>query len=308
MGHHPGDQPTRRALLLLNPNARRGKVGVETALDRLKAANIELVEPPVPDRDSASEVIVAHAQEADLVIVGGGDGSLNAAAAGLRETGLPFGILPLGTANDLARTLEIPLDLSRAAQVIVEGERRALDLGVVNEKFYFNVASVGFSASLARNLTKEAKKRWGTLGYGLSAARLVSQSRPFTVQIDHDGHTEEVRTFQVSVGNGRHYGGGLVVDETAAPDDGRLDVYSLEVEHWSELLALVPALRLGTLKRWKKVRTFSTTELTIRTRRVHDVNADGDLLTTTPAHFSVRTAAVQVFVPRPGHWARFPFQ
>lgn len=298
MGQQTGDQPHRRALLLLNPNARRGSGGVEAALERLKSGNIALVEPPVPDRDSASRAIEEHADEVDLVIVGGGDGSLNAAAAGLAKTGLPFGILPLGTANDLARTLEIPMDLTEAADVILDGALRPLDLGVVNEKYFFNVASVGFSASLARNLTKEAKKRWGTLGYGLSAARLVSQSRPFTVQIDHDGHTEEVRTFQVSVGNGRHYGGGLVVDDTAAPDDGRLDVYSLEVAHWSELLALLPALRRGTQKRWKNVRTFSTTELVVRTRRAHDVNADGDLLTTTPAHFSVHRKAVSALVPR----------
>jgi diacylglycerol kinase (ATP) len=106
-----------------------------------------------------------------------------------------------------------------------------------------------------------------------------------------------VRTVQVSVGNGRFYGGGMTVENTAQPDDGRLDVYSLEIRHWSQLLALLPSLRRGTHGRWKNVRAFGTVELTLRTPREHEVNADGDLVTTTPAHFQIRHAAVSVFVP-----------
>jgi diacylglycerol kinase (ATP) len=140
-------------------------------------------------------------------------------------------------------------------------------------------------------------RRWGTLGYAVAAARLLAQSRPFTVYIDHDGSTEEVRTVQVSVGNGRFYGGGMTVENTAQPDDGRLDVYSLEIRHWSQLLALLPSLRRGTHGRWKDVRAFGATELALRTPREHEVNADGELVTTTPAHFQIRRAAVSVFVP-----------
>jgi len=106
-----------------------------------------------------------------------------------------------------------------------------------------------------------------------------------------------VRTVQVSVGNGRFYGGGMTVETSAQPDDGRLDVYSLEVRHWAELVALLPSLRRGTHGQWTNVRAFATTELTLRTRRPHDVNADGELVTTTPARFTIRRAAVEVFVP-----------
>jgi diacylglycerol kinase family enzyme len=181
--------------------------------------------------------------------------------------------------------------------VIAGGATRKLDLGVVNGRFFFNVASVGFSGQLARGLTAEAKKRWGTLGYALAALKLLSESRPFTAHIDHDGTTETVRTVQISVGNGRFYGGGMTVENTAQPDDGRLDVYSLEIGHWSELLLLLPSLRRGTHGRWRKVRAFGTTGLTIRTRREHEVNADGELVTETPAEFGIRKQAVSVFVP-----------
>jgi YegS/Rv2252/BmrU family lipid kinase len=222
---------------------------------------------------------------------------LNAAAPALVETGLPFGILPLGTANDLARTLGIPADPVEAARVVAAGRTRRVDMGEVNGVLYFNVASIGFSARLARRLTSEAKRRFGALGYGLAAARLLSESRPFVVEIDHDGRTERVRTIQVAVGNGRYYGGGMAVEETARADDGRLDVYSLEVPHWWHLIRLAPALRRGTQRHSKYVRAFPTTELTLRTRRKHEVNADGELVTTTPAHFRIRPRAVAVFVP-----------
>ncbi|MDQ0313928.1 lipid kinase [Amorphus orientalis] len=294
----PASERNRRALLLLNPKARKGSDSVDEALALFRRNGIELVEASVQDYPGSAEAIEAHASDVDLVIIGGGDGSLNKAAAGLARTGLPFGILPLGTANDLARTLQIPFSIREAAEVIIDGRERRLDLGIVNDLYFFNVASIGFSATLARLLTSEAKKRWGVLGYAISAVRLAAQSRTHTVTIHHDGITESVRTIQVTVGNGRHYGGGLTVDDTAEPDDGRLDVYSLEVRHWTELIALVPSLYRGTQKHWKNVRTFSTTEVTLETRHSHDVSADGDLLTTTPARFGIAPKAVRAIVPR----------
>jgi len=114
---------------------------------------------------------------------------------------------------------------------------------------------------------------------------------------DYDGRTERARTIQVSVGNGRYYGGGLAVEASARADDGRLDVYSLEVPHWWHLIRLAPALRRGTQRNSRYVRSFATTELSLRTRRRHEVNADGELVTSTPAHFRIHPAAIRVFVP-----------
>ncbi|MCX5493447.1 lipid kinase [Kaistia dalseonensis] len=287
----------KRALFLVNRKARNGGSDIQAIIDLLKEGGVELAMPEGFQPGEIADLIRDHRDKVDAVIVGGGDGSLNASARGLLATGLPLGILPLGTANDLARTLELPKDPLAAAKLILEGHTRQIDLGSVNDHPFFNVASIGFSAHLARGLTSEAKKRWGVFGYALGAMRILSQSRPFTATIEHDGKIEPIRTIQVSVGNGRYYGGGMTVEANAKPDDGRLDVYSLELGHWSEILQLLPRLRAGTHGEDKRVRAFDTTELTIQTRRRHEVNADGELVTTTPARFTLLRRAVTVFAP-----------
>jgi YegS/Rv2252/BmrU family lipid kinase len=293
----PGRAATRRALLLLNRKARNGGLDITETLDVLRDGGITLEERGCDSSAAMAETIRSGAREFDLVIVGGGDGTLNCSAPGLVATGLPLGILPLGTANDLARTLGIGPDPVAAARTIVAGHLRPLDLGEVNGRLFFNVASLGFSAELARELTREAKKRWGTLGYALAGARLLARTRPFTAFIEHDGETLKVKTVQIAIGNGRHYGGGMTMDPDAQPDDGCFHVYSLEVDHWWRLVALAPYLKRGTHGSWRDVRVFTTSALSIRTRRPRSVNTDGELTTVTPAVFRVRPKAVHVFAP-----------
>lgn len=296
---HPRPAPRRRALLMVNPGARQGTLPLDAIRARLSAA-IDLIDVPWPGPAAVSDTVRARAREADLLVLGGGDGTLNAAASGLFDTQLPLGVLPLGTANDFARTLALPPDPLAAADLIVTGAPRAVDLGDVNGHPFLNVASIGFSADLAAGLTREAKRRFGVLGYGVVAARLILQSRLFTAFIEHDGTVETVRTLQVSVGNGRHYGGGMTVAANATADDGKLDFYSLEVDHWWRLLALLPALRNGTQGDWHDVRAFRTTQVVVRTSRPRPVNTDGELVTFTPASFTIRPAALRVYAPAAG--------
>jgi diacylglycerol kinase family enzyme len=166
----------RRALLIVNRKARTGLRSLDLAMAVLEAGNIDLVEIELASREQVLGEICEDAANVDLVILGGGDGTLNAAAPALVQTGLPLGILPLGTANDLARTLGLPGTPEGAAHVIAAGHTRAIDLGEVNGIVYFNVASIGFSATLARRLTAEAKRKWGVGGYALAAARLLAKA------------------------------------------------------------------------------------------------------------------------------------
>jgi diacylglycerol kinase (ATP) len=293
----PAGASRRRALLLVNRHARSGTASLDDALGVLRRGGVEVVEEDCSSKRPIPDAIRAQAGKFDCIIVGGGDGTLNSAAPALLETRVPLGILPLGTANDLARTLGIDPDPVAAAGLIVAGNTRRIDLGEVNGHPFFNVASVGFSAELARELTAEAKRKWGVLGYAVTALRLLTNMQPFRAWIDHDGTTDAILTVQVSAGNGRHYGGGMTVESSAEPDDGQLYVYSLEIKHWWQMLALFPSLRNGTQGSWDEVRTFRTTELTVRTRRRRAINTDGELKTHTPGRFRVLRGVVQVYAP-----------
>ncbi|GJE37470.1 lipid kinase [Methylobacterium persicinum] len=287
--------PARRALLSCNPKARNGGFSLDEVRTILRAGGIEPVDPP--GEAKPDEAIRALAGEVDFVILGGGDGTMNAAAESLVETGLPLAILPLGTANDLARSLGLPLDPLAAARFIPTAQLQPVDLGWVNGHYYFNVASIGFSAELAGELTSEAKKRWGVLGYAVAAVRVLRKVRPFGVTLEYDGKVERVVTIQVSVGNGRHYGGGMTVEQAASVDDGNLDFYSLEIDHWWRLLALLPALRRGTQGKAADVRAFKTQEIRLYTRKPRPINTDGELTTETPAHFKVMPKILRIYAP-----------
>ncbi|MGH6761643.1 MAG: lipid kinase [Phyllobacterium sp.] len=288
---------SKTALLMVNPRSRQGRNSLPQVRNLLARAGVGFVEPSFGESDTASDIIRKRASEVDLVIMGGGDGSLNGAAQGVLDTGLRVGVLPLGTANDFARTLGLPPDLPSAVDVIVKGKTKRVDIGLANGNPFFNVASIGFSADLAMSLTEDAKKRWGKLGYAIVAAKLLKGSRLFTATLDHDGQVEQFKTLQVSVGNGRFYGGGMTVHADATVTDGLLDFYSLEVDHWWRLLRLLPSLRRGTHGEWDDVRAFSTKALTIHTSKSRPVNLDGELRTSTPVEFSILEQAIEVYVP-----------
>jgi YegS/Rv2252/BmrU family lipid kinase len=288
----------RKALLFANVASRQGAMDLAPALEVLRAGGVRVLEQRPPDVRRLGAWIREHRSAADLVIIGGGDGTLNAAAEGLLEAGLPLGILPLGTANDLARTLEIPVDVVEASRVIAEGLIHRIDLGRANGKHFFNVASVGLSVHVARELGVEVKRRWGVLGYPLTLWRALGRHRSFRAEIQCNGARTRVRTIQISVGNGRHYGGGMTIAADAAIDDGLLDVVSLAPQGLIELTLNLPALRWGWHERAARVRHWRCRDIAIRTGRSLPVNTDGEVTTRTPAHIVVVPKALAVLVPR----------
>jgi YegS/Rv2252/BmrU family lipid kinase len=291
--------PCRRALLIVNANSRSGATQLRSAVERLEAYGIEPVHRECGSRDELSPVIVEHGRDVDLVVVGGGDGTLNAAALGVIERNLPLGVLPMGTANDLARTLGIPTDLDAAAQIIAEGRTRRIDLGLVNGEPFFNVASLGLSAELAQELTREIKRRYGRLGYGIVALKVLARARPFRARIESEDGAVLVQTLQIAVGNGRYYGGGNAVEKDAAIDDQHLDLYSLELTRAWKLALMARSFRYGEHGAWEEVRAIRAKEFTVHTRRPRPVNCDGEIVTETPARFTIRPRAVTVLAPAP---------
>jgi diacylglycerol kinase (ATP) len=203
----------------------------------------------------------------------------------------------MGTANDLARTLEIPTDLSAACQLIASGKVRLIDLGWVNGQHFFNVASLGLSVQITQRLTKDVKQRWGVLAYAFTALQTIWESRPFRAEIKVNNQSFHVKTIQIAIGNGRYYGGGMTVAEDATIDDRRLDLYSLETKNWWKIIALLPAMRQGNHNSWPNVRALHAQEIEINTSKRRPINTDGEITTQTPAKFRVIPQALAVIAP-----------
>jgi diacylglycerol kinase (ATP) len=289
-----------RALLLVNRAARRGAETLDDAVACLREHGLELVEESSAAPDRLTGVITRYRGEVDRVVLGGGDGTLGAALPGLLETGLPLGILPLGTANNVARTLGIPPELRAACHVAAEGMRRRIDVGQVNDHYFLTTASLGLSVRITARLTGAAKQRWGVLAYAVTAVRAAAGSRPFHADIEWEGGRLRTRTLQIVVGNGRYYGSAMTVAEDAAIDDGRLDLYSIEAKHWLAIAPLLPALKRGRQGEKRQVEALRAREITIRTRTPRPIDVDGELVTWTPARFRVLPGALTVFAPAEG--------
>lgn len=289
--------PPLRALALVNPGARRAGQGLDSALARLRASGAEVAVETFSGPDEIAFDIARRAGDFDALVICGGDGTLMRALPAILEAGLPLGVLPMGTANDLARTLGIPDDLAAAADVIAAGRLRTIDVGSVNGHPFFNVASIGLSVDLTRGLTPTLKRRWGRLGYAVAAMRVLGRARRFSAWIVENGQRTRTRTLQIAVGNGRHYGGGNVVEETAAIDDGHLDLYSLQMRNVWKLALGLRTFRSGMHGAWTDVLTARGIEFDILTRKPRPVNADGEIVTETPAHFRIHPKAVRVFAP-----------
>lgn len=292
------NQPKRRALLFLNPLSRRGiDRAVDDAVRQLETGLI-VVRGVVDGAADMNREVTRHAHDVDLLIIGGGDGTINMVLGSLMGTRLPLGILPLGTANDFARTLGIPSDPVAAASIIVEGCTRQIDVGQVNDRFFVNVASMGLSVELARRMTRNMKRHLGRLSYPLAALKTVLFTKPFKAKVITADRMIELRSLQIAVGNGVYYGGGMAVYEAAGIDDQCLDFYSvspLQLWQWPLILS---AFRRGRNRNLVGMRAFCDPgPIEIRAEPRLLINTDGEITTMTPAHFRLLPLALSVFVP-----------
>ena len=297
----------RRALLFINGKAGRSDGPVSEALEVLEAAGIELIRADTETGDEISPAIREQAKEVDLIIIGGGDGSVHAAAEGLKDTGLPLGILPLGTGNDLARTMRIPIDPVEAAEIITRNYYREIDLGQVNDRLFFNVAQIGIGESVPRKMRDKEKERFKVGSYLLGAWRALRDSEPFTVSLSIHGESSEPRhlsfnALQIAIGNGRFFGGGFVVHEEATIFDERLHMTCLkrrELTPWRilKLVFIALAKRSGSRNDFEETLELSASEIEVVTEPPLPINADGESASQTPAVFRVLPAAVKVLSP-----------
>ena len=291
------------AALIVNTRSRTGERAFFQALDHLQEMHVPLgVTYPIRDPARLPEAVQEVLGDGyEFLILGGGDGTVSSVVDFLADRGTLLGLLPLGTANDFARTLDIPEDIEEACKLIANGKVVDIDLGLAGDNFYVNVASVGLSVEATRALSPWLKKSTGPLAYPVAAIRAFLKHEPFSARLtfpegDHEP-VEYDRLLQVAVGNGRFYGGGMVVAPESGIDDRTLDIYAIELGRQRDLLGVARYLRSGDFIRMDNVQHFRTSRVRLESEPELPINIDGELVTRTPQNFSVVQNALNVLVP-----------
>jgi YegS/Rv2252/BmrU family lipid kinase len=238
-----------------------------------------------------------------LLVVVGGDGTMNEVVNGAAGTGAEVAILPNGTGQDFGRTHAIPTAFDDAVRVALGGETRTVDVGRVTlggeTRYFANVGSAGMSGSVARRANAMSKRLGGrtTFFYALTREFVAWQNTEVTVRLG-GGDERRGAMHDVIVAIGRWHGGGMHLAPDASQDDGLFDVVLIGDVNKLDFLTTAPRLYSGKYLSHPKVDHVRSATLEIDAAELLPVEVDGEPIGTTPARFDVAPAALRVRVPR----------
>ena len=298
MAESDGHADFDETILITNPGSRSGDEGAGSFADVLQTLG-PLHIYRTDQADSIEETIRSLANERTRVVIGGGDGSINWLLDSVIESGATLGVLPLGTANDFARSLGLSDNPEEALDVIVAGHRRRVDVGKLNGKTFLNAAGIGIGPAMTRELSADKKSRLGVFAYLAALIAVVRRSDSFTARLVVDDVPHRLRCLQITIANGIHYGGGMTIADTAELDDGLLHVLCVRRQSPLKLLGKFFALRWGDLRGATDLSLYTGSRISLSTRAPMDVTADGEMVTKTPLDCESLTGVLPVFAPAP---------
>lgn len=291
-----------KTIVIYNPRAGRhlGDERIQRVIEVLQHGGWETdvlsTSGPGHATDLARDAVSAGAQ---VVLIAGGDGTLNEAIQGLENTDTAFGYIPYGTVNVWARELNIPRDPAEAAHALLKGRFERVDLGMAGDRYFLLMAGVGFDAYVlrrARSLERH-KQRFGILPYvasGLSAAPLY---RGADVELRYDGVIRRVQALMLVLGNTRLYGGRFHITPHAVANDGWLDLTIFKGRGpISFARQSLPLLLSGRVK-GTEVESIRIRTLNVGGSEPLPLQVDGELVGATPTTFRVAPRALCALIP-----------
>ena len=239
----------REIALLTNPTSGKGKGARarSAALERLRGAGLTVRDLSGRDADEAQDLArAAVADGVEALVVVGGDGMVHLGVQAVADTGTPLGIIPAGTGNDVARYFDLPRkDAVAAADRVVAGQTRVVDLARCGSKYFATVLAAGFDALVNERANRMTWPR-GQMRYNLATLAELRVFKPLHYTLDLDGRQKTLDAMLVAVGNGPSFGGGLRITEGALLDDGLLDVVVIKPMSRGGLVRTYPKLFKGT--------------------------------------------------------------
>ncbi len=287
-----------KVAVALNPNS-----GSAAREDEVRAAfrtfGVECVVLPL-DEDAGKRLHEA-AHSCDVLVAGGGDGTVSSVADALVRSGgaAMLGLLALGTANDLCRSLGIPADLNEGVAVIVQGRTVPLDgIRLDDGRVFVNQANGGLGGGVAQQLEDDVKSRWGPLGYWRAAVDAAQEPQEYKLSLVVDGEPLEVCAMNVTVANARFAGGGVELAPLAVYSDGKLDLIIMEGRSKLGLVSLIPRVLSATHTDMEDVIALQARRVEFSATPEMPFSIDGELTEEHPHLFEVLPGRLRVRVPR----------
>ncbi len=296
----------RRVLLVVNPGARRSSAALPVVLNEMARAGVacEVVKTEAP-RHATSLVrgllSTPRVHPFDAIFTLGGDGTAMEVATALAEfpDAPPLGIVPLGTANVIARSVGIRQQTGAAIRQLVNARTVRIDLGRIQGGPSFAIGlGVGLDAAMISGASARAKHLLGYLAYALSALRAGLRRETFDVQVEVDGHSHDLLASSVLVANfGSVLGDLLCFGECVSHQDGVLDVCIYSPKSMLDSVRIFWKMLRGGVGSDKSVQILSGSHVRLSTSRPRAMQADGELLGLTPVEIEIQRGAIQLLVP-----------
>jgi diacylglycerol kinase (ATP) len=288
-----------RTVLVVNTRSRKGRRHYPQLAARLAAAGVRVhASFPIDDPAQLHHTLTqALSSSPDLLVFGGGDGSLTAAAGRLAHRDTALGVLPLGTTNNLARSLGLPLDLPGAIATLAGGKVADVDLARAGGDVFANMASIGLSVQVAQATPTALKRLLGRSAYTLTALQHLPTHRPFKAILTANGIQRELWTHQLNIANGAYHAGRRITRD-ASVDDRLLVVYRLgDASRLRVTGQTLGQVLLGPRRSRADSRFLSTDQLRVATDPPLPLDLDGEVRATTPVRITMLPQALRVLVP-----------
>jgi YegS/Rv2252/BmrU family lipid kinase len=284
-------------VLVVNSRSRRGEQLYAEAEALLLKKGFELAGSyPVRDPGRIPEIVKEAVERGErLIAVGGGDGTISSIVDFLAYKDVALGLLPMGTANNFARGLGLPLDLAGAIDVIANGQAASIDLGKIGNNYFSNAVSLGLSATLHRASRDGGKRYLGRAGYLLSAVRSFAAHRPFHCRLEHDGVSSEFDALDMRIANGPFHGG-MVAVPGADVESRDLAVRAIKGNSKWTLPRVWADIARGRPLDAAAVDIIRVRQLTVTAEPAQAVSVDGEVIAETPVTISVAAGALRVMV------------
>ncbi|AWK87141.1 diacylglycerol/lipid kinase family protein [Azospirillum thermophilum] len=279
---------------------------IEEAVAPIRAAferhGAEVTLAAVEPADCPEAIRRALDSDAEVVVVGGGDGTVNTAVNLVMRSGKVLGVIPLGTLNLLARDLNIPFDLEEAAEALAAGEVRAIDIAEVNGDYYLNSSVLGFYPAVVQERERQRKMhrllKWP--GMAVALVKTLRRLPLLDVRLDWGEGPRRVRTPVLAVSNNVYDDGFRLVVRRSVLDSGNLGVYVARHRDAWALMRLLGRMVTGTWKQDDELETLTASGLMVHSRRrtLRMVN-DGEVKRmTTPLQYRIHKKALKVLAPK----------